>query len=592
MPSILEQHVRKALKKVLQEDFNYDASEQELLLRPTPKEFSGQLSCILFPLAKKIAHPLPQLGKTIGEALLAEQALVAGYELVQGFLNLQLQDAAWIKAAAQLRDHLSAAPPQRRILIEYSSPNTNKPLHLGHMRNNFLGDSLARILEALGHKTYRVNLVNDRGIHICKSMVAYLRDGGTKQPSHSCKGDHWVGSYYVRFEQLFQQEIAELQQQGLSPTAAAAASPIMQEAQQMLLAWEQEDKEVRRCWKQLNNWVYEGFDATYTRLGICFDHTYYESDTYLLGKDLVEEGLQRGLFYRKSDEAVAVDLEKEGLGEKILLRADGTSVYITQDLGTAELKYKDYPFDTSLYVVGDEQNYHFKVLFAVLKCLGRGYASDLRHISYGMVDLPSGKMKSREGTVVDADTLLDELEQMAAEKTKLLGKTEALSEIEQKQLHQALALGAIKYFLLKVQPSKRILFDPDASLDVHAVTGTFVQYTHARISALLRRAQTEGIAPAAGLFPEQLTAEEQALIAELLRYGEQVQAAAAAYDPSILAQYLYELARRYNRWYETHPIFKSAEASLRPWRLWLCARSQWRLEHGLSLLGIHAPIRM
>ena len=587
--SKIMQSICQVCARVLKDRFSYKVKEGELQIRSTPKHFEGQLTLTLFSLTKEVKKSLPEVGASLGDVL-KESKLVDSYQVVQGFLNLHLCDRVWIEAASELEEKLSEQLPKQQVLIEYASPNTNKPLHLGHMRNIFLGDSIARLLEALGHQVWRVNLVNDRGVHICKSMAAYLCEDGDAEPSPNCKGDHFVGHYYVRFEEIFRKEASEAQERGLEKKAAEAESSIMQQAQQLLRAWEENDPKVRALWKKLNSWVYEGFDLTYRRLGTSFDKTYYESETYLLGKEVIEEGLKKGVFYRKETGAVAVDMVEEGLGEKILLRSDGTSVYITQELGTADLRAKEYTFSSSLYVVGDEQNYHFKVLLLLLRRLEREYVDKVQHISYSMVDLPFGKMKSREGTVVDADTLLDELEQLAVKKSQVLGKTSELSTQEKSKLHQQLALGAIKFFLLKVHPNKRILFNPEASLDVHAATGTFVQYTYARICTLLQRVEEE-LSSSSDL-PSCLQLEEQALIEQLLCYEEEIEAAAAAQDPSIITQYVYELARRFNRWYETHPVLKAGSPSLRQWRASLASRTQWRLQHGLSLLGIEAPTRM
>ena len=457
--SEITQNLSQICAKVLRDCFGCRVEEDKIHLRPTPKHFEGQISLTLFSLEKEVQRSMPEIATALGDTL-KKKRIVDRYQLVKGFLNLSLCDRVWIEAANNLEDKLSIQLPKQQVLIEYSSPNTNKPLHLGHMRNIFLGDSMARVFEALGHKVWRVSLVNDRGIHICKSIAAYLREGKDTTPTNKHKGDHLVGYYYVRFEKIFQEEVAQLQQKGVSKEEASTKSSIMQEAQQLLRAWEKNEPKVRKLWKKLNDWVYEGFNLTYQRLGTSFDKTYYESKTYLLGKKIIDEGLQKGIFYKKEDNAVAVDMIEENLGEKILLRSDGTSVYITQDLGTADLKAREYPFSSSLYVVGDEQNYHFKVLFSLLRQLRRSYAEKIEHISYGMVDLPSGKMKSREGTVVDADNLLNELEKLASEKSKTLGKITNLSTTEQTNLHKQLALGAIKFFLLKVHPTKRILFEP------------------------------------------------------------------------------------------------------------------------------------
>lgn len=486
-------------------------------------------------------------------------------------------------------------PSGRNVMVEYSSPNTNKPLHLGHLRNNFLGYSVSEILKANGHEVMKVNLVNDRGIHICKSMLAYEKMGNGETPESSgIKGDHLVGKYYVLFDKAYKEQVDELVAQGMDKEEAKKKAPLMLEAQDMLLKWEQGDEHVVNLWKMMNSWVYAGFDETYRTIGVDFDKYYYESQTYTLGKERVEEGLQKEVFFKKDNGSVWVDLTDEGLDEKLLLRADGTSVYITQDLGTAELKYNDFPYDQSVYVVADEQNYHFQVLKATLKKLGKPYAEGIYHLSYGMVDLPSGKMKSREGTVVDADELVQEMVDTARQQTEELGKIEGFTAEEAQHLYHTLAMGALKYFLLKVDPKKRMLFNPQESIDFRGNTGPFVQYTHARISAILRKAGEMGISVDAASFENfgNLHETEQEVIIQLVNFPAVVKEAGNLYAPSIIANYAYELAKSYNRFYQEISIFNETDEQARNFRIALSAMVARFVRESMKLLGIEVPERM
>ena len=480
----------------------------------------------------------------------------------------------------------------KKVMVEFSSPNTNKPLHLGHLRNNFLGDAMSRIIEAAGYQVKRTNLVNDRGIHICKSMLAYQRWGKGETPETAqLKGDHLAGKYYVLFDKYYKEEIATLVGQGVSEEEAKKKAPILVEAQEMLQKWEQKDTEVMTLWNNMNAWVYAGFEKTYQTMGIEFDAIYKESETYLLGKDIIEEGLKKQVFYQREDGSVWIDLKEDGLDEKLVMRSDGTSVYITQDIGTCDFKYEDFPMDQSVYVVGNEQDYHFNVLFAIMKKMGRPYGEGLYHLSYGMVDLPSGKMKSREGTVVDADELMDEMFATAAKHTQELGKIEGLTENESKNLFRMVGLGALKFFLLKVDPKKRMLFDPKESIEFQGHTGPFVQYTHARISAILRRASSDGINEVLSPIPE-MHSREQILLAHLVRFEEVIAQAARDYSPALLAQYVYELAKDYNGFYQELSIFNEPDDHLVTFRISLSRLTAKVIRRSMNLLGIEVPNRM
>ncbi|GAB3238705.1 arginine--tRNA ligase [Hymenobacter seoulensis] len=594
----LEQTLKAALGAAIKHVFDVEVASPQLTLQPTRKEFAGQFTLVTFPFTKTLGKGPEQIGQAVGEWLVANEPLVAGYNVVKGFLNLEIADSAWLEVFEQLRQTPAGTPVEtggpQNVVVEYSSPNTNKPLHLGHLRNNFLGYSVAEILKATGATVTKANLVNDRGIHICKSMLAYQQYGHGETPqSAGIKGDHLAGKYYVLFEKHYREQVKQLEAEGVLPDVAKRQAPMMLEAQDMLRAWEANDEEVVNLWKQMNGWVYEGFDATYQNIGVDFDKYYYESGTYLLGKERVEEGLQKGVFFKKEDGSVWVDLKEEGLDEKLLLRADGTSVYITQDLGTAELKFQDFHYDLSVYVIADEQNYHMQVLKAVLKKLGKSYADAIYHLSYGMVDLPSGKMKSREGTVVDADELVREVVEAAKAATLEKGKTEGLTDEQAAELYHMLGLGALKYYLLKVDPKKRMLFNPEESVSLEGHTGPFIQYSHARISAIRRKAAELGISETAAL--TSLTAlhnTERELVQELARYPEVVTEAARTHSPAIVAQYAYDLAKAYNRVYTEVEIFREADPTKKAFRVALSAQTAQAIKTSMGLLGIQVPERM
>ncbi|MBF9237146.1 arginine--tRNA ligase [Hymenobacter sp. BT683] len=594
----LESSLKTALQTAAQAVFGLEIPAASLTLQPTRKEFAGSFTLVTFPLTKAFGKGPEQIGQSLGEWLKTNEPRVSGYNVVKGFLNLEIADSEWLQVFNQLRAQPASAPvatdgPQN-VVVEYSSPNTNKPLHLGHLRNNFLGYSVAEILKATGATVTKANLVNDRGIHICKSMIAYQRFGHAETPqSAGLKGDHLAGKYYVLFEKHYREEIKQLEAEGVATDVAKKSAPLMGEAQQMLQAWEAGDEEVVSLWRRMNGWVYEGFDETYKNIGVDFDKFYYESETYLLGKERVEEGLQKGVFFKKENGAVWVDLQAEGLDEKLLLRADGTSVYITQDLGTAELKYQDFGYDSSIYVIADEQNYHMQVLEATLKKLGKPYAEAIHHLSYGMVDLPSGKMKSREGTVVDADELVRDVVAAAKAATLEKGKTEGLSDTDLEELYHMLGLGALKYYLLKVDPKKRMLFNPEESVSLEGHTGPFIQYSHARIAAIRRKAAELGIAETADWNTiASLEATERELVQELARYPAVVADAARNLSPAVVAQYAYDLAKAYNRFYAEVSIFQETDVAKRSLRVALSARVGEQIKASLGLLGIQVPERM
>jgi arginyl-tRNA synthetase len=594
----LEQTLKAALGAAIQHVFGAEVPSPQLTLQATRKEFAGQFTLVTFPFTKTLGKGPEQIGQAMGEWLVANEPLVKGYNVVKGFLNLEIADAEWVGVFEDLRQQ-PAGPPvvtsgPRNVVVEYSSPNTNKPLHLGHLRNNFLGYSVAEIFKATGATVSKVNLVNDRGIHICKSMLAYQQYGHGETPQEAgIKGDHLIGKYYVLFEKHYREQVKQLEAEGVLPDVAKRKAPLMLEAQDMLRAWEAGDEDVVSLWRRMNGWVYEGFNETYQTIGVDFDQYYYESETYLLGKERVEEGLQKGVFFRKDDGSVWVDLKEEGLDEKLLLRADGTSVYITQDLGTAELKYQDFHYDLSVYVIADEQNYHMQVLKAVLQKLGKPYAAAIYHLSYGMVDLPSGKMKSREGTVVDADELVREVVEAAKAATLEKGKTEGLTDEQAAELYHMLGLGALKYYLLKVDPKKRMLFNPEESVSLEGHTGPFIQYSHARIAAIRRKAAELGIAedaPLTGLTA--LHDTERELVQELARYGAVVAEAARTQSPAVVAQYAYDVAKVYNRVYTEVEILREADATKRAFRVALSAQTARAIKASMGLLGIQVPERM
>ncbi|AWN81573.1 arginine--tRNA ligase [Candidatus Cardinium hertigii] len=579
----LEAKLFSALKQAFLTLYHLNIEGEISPIQVTRKEFQGNFSIPLFPYFKRCKEEPMHLAEKIGEWMQKHTDLVASYNVISGFLNLVIRDSIWLAILKAIKGDLTygcLARKNSKVVIEFSCPNTNKPQHLGHLRNNFLGSALAAILEAAGYSVVKVNLINDRGIHICKSMVAYAQFGEGETPESSgIKGDHLVGKYYVKFEQLYKEQ------------CATPLPPIVQTAQKMLLAWEKGDPAVIALWKKMNGWVYEGFKETYERLGITFDRVYYESDTYLLGKAVVEEGLARKIFYRKEEGAIAVDLATYGLGEKVLLRNDGTAIYITQDLGTADLRYTDYHFDKMIYVVGDEQAYHFKVLFAIMETLGRPYAAAMYHLSYGMVNLPDGKMKSREGTVVDADQLVAEMVQTVKSYTEDAQKIEGLNAQALQQLYDVLAIGALKFFLLRVAPAKKIIFNPSESIDFQGDTATFIQYTYARICSLMRKAQAMGQAAAID-GNLSLNPLEQSIILQLALFPSQVEAAAQSYMPSIIANYVLELAKIYNKFYASYPILRVTDASLSSFRLFLSSCVAQVLQKSMELLTITLPEKM
>ncbi len=572
------------------------ADPAAIQIQKTRKEFEGDYTLVVFPLLKLSRKKPEDTATEIGEALVKNVPEIKGYNVIKGFLNLSLSNQFWGDRLAEVvadPDYGKAQPTGRTIMVEYSSPNTNKPLHLGHIRNNLLGYSVSQILEAAGNRVIKVNLVNDRGIHICKSMLAWQLFGNGETPASSgIKGDHLVGNYYVAFDKAYKAQIKELEAKGMSEEEAKKEAPIMQQAQAMLRKWEAKDPEVYNLWETMNGWVYEGFDKTYKELGISFDKIYYESQTYLLGKSLVEEGLEKGIFFRKEDNSVWIDLAADGLDQKLLLRGDGTSVYMTQDLGTALTRFKEENLDAMIYVVGNEQNYHFQVLKLILSKLGYQWADQITHLSYGMVELPEGKMKSREGTVVDADDLIDEMVATAREMSQELGKLDGLSEEEIAAICHMVGLGALKYFILKVDPRKTMLFDPRESIDFNGNTGPFIQYTHARIKSVLRKAAAQGIAPADKINGSLLVPEEVALIGQLTDYPAIVAAAAENFAPSIIANYAYELAKGYNSYYHDFPVIRESDPAKQALRLTLAATVARTLASAMALLGINVPERM
>ena len=566
-----------------------------LQIQKTRKEFQGDYTLVTFPLLKMSRKAPEATAEEIGARIVADNPQISSYNVIKGFLNLSLAPAFWIGRFAEIAADASfgnAAPTGRTIMIEYSSPNTNKPLHLGHIRNNLLGYSVAQILKANGHNVIKVNLVNDRGIHICKSMLAWQLYGGGETPASSgMKGDHLVGKYYVEFDKHYKEQVRELAAQGMSEDEAKKKAPIMQQAQEMLRRWEAKDPEVYRLWQTMNGWVYDGFDITYKALGVDFDKVYYESQTYLLGKSLVQDGLDKGIFFRKEDNSVWIDLTADGLDQKLLLRGDGTSVYMTQDLGTALRRFEENRLDEMIYVVGNEQNYHFQVLKLVLKKLGYAWSDEIYHLSYGMVELPEGKMKSREGTVVDADDLIADMVETAREMSNELGKLDGCTKEEADDICRMVGLGALKYFILKVDPKKTMLFDPRESIDFNGNTGPFIQYTHARICSILRKADEAGIDYKSHTCTE-LLPEETSLIKSLADFPNVVAAAGENFAPSLIAAYAYDLAKTFNGYYHDHSILREENEQKRRMRLMLAAEVARIIRRAMSLLGIEVPQRM
>jgi len=564
-------------------------------IQKTRKEFEGDYTVVVFPLLRASKKSPEATATELGEKIVASTPEIKSFNVIKGFLNLSIDASFWASRFEEIvstENYGMAEPSGRTIMIEYSSPNTNKPLHLGHIRNNLLGYSVATILKANGHNVIKVNLVNDRGIHICKSMLAWQLYGGGETPESSgMKGDHLVGKYYVEFDKHYKLQIKELVAEGLSEDEAKKRAPIMLQAQEMLRKWEAKDPEIYALWEKMNGWVYEGFDVTYKAMGVDFDKVYYESQTYLLGKSLVEDGLKKGVFFRKEDNSVWIDLEADGLDQKLLLRGDGTSVYMTQDLGTALSRFEENNLDDMIYVVGNEQNYHFQVLKLVLKKLGYEWSDNIFHLSYGMVELPEGKMKSREGTVVDADDLIADMIGTAREMSAELGKLDGVSEEDAAAISEMVGLGALKYFILKVDPKKTMLFDPRESIDFNGNTGPFIQYTHARIRSIMRKAEESGIS-SDNFMQATLLAEEVELIKALAEYPAVVRTAGEQFAPSVIAAYAYELAKQFNGYYHDHSILKEENVAIRSLRLKLANEVARVIRSAMSLLGINVPERM
>jgi len=595
----IEDKLQEQIIKAIKEVYKADVNPSEITLQKTKKEFKGHYTLITFPLLKISKKSPEQTAHEIGTYLSEKLPFISEFNVIKGFLNLSISSSMWIEELMKINNtpdfgFTPATNKSPLYMVEYSSPNTNKPLHLGHVRNNLLGHSLSEILKANGVKVVKTNLVNDRGIHICKSMVAWEKWGNGETPQSSGKkGDHLVGDYYVLFEKNYKAEIEELMKQGLSKEEAEKKSPLMQEAREMLRRWEAGDPEVVALWEMMNQWVYEGFDETYKKLGITFDKVYYESQTYLVGKEMVLEGVKKSIFYQKEDGSVWADLTPYGLDHKLLLRADGTSVYITQDIGTAKLRFDDYPIDKMIYVVGNEQNYHFQVLAILLDMLGFKFGKGLLHFSYGMVELPEGKMKSREGTVVDADDLIDEMIDTAREISKELGKLDECSPEETEEIVTMIGMGALKYFILKVDPKKNMTFDPKESIDFDGNTGPFIQYTHARIKSVLRKAAEQGIEIPKKLDTSVLLSEkEKGLVQLLADFANIVKQAGEEYNISLIANYVYDLAKEYNQFYHDFPILREENTALRDFRLLLSKNIASIIQKGMSLLGIEVPERM
>ena len=591
--NIIAQGVSRAVKEL----YGVDTPAEQIVPQATRKEFEGNLTVVVFPWVKAARKAPDAVAAEIGDWLVDNEPAVDRYNAVKGFLNIVIEPTYWCSvlehiAADDTYGFTAATDNSPLVMVEYSSPNTNKPLHLGHVRNNLLGYSLSQILKACGNRVVKTNIVNDRGIHICKSMLAWQKWGeGATPESTGKKGDHLIGDFYVLFDKHYREEVRQLMAQGLSEDDAKAQSALMAEAREMLRRWEQKDPEVRALWKRMNEWVYAGFDVTYKRLGVDFDKIYYESETYLEGKEKVMEGLEKGIMYRKEDGSVWADLTDAGLDNKLLLRSDGTSVYMTQDIGTAKLRFRDYPIDKMIYVVGNEQNYHFQVLSLLLDRLGFRWGKDLVHFSYGMVELPEGKMKSREGTVVDADELMEEMVANARQVATELGKTDGMSAAEIDNIAETVGMGALKYFLLKVDPRKNMMFNPKESIDFNGNTGPFIQYTYARIRSVLRKAQEQGFAASAyaAVVPND---KEIALIQTLADFPATVQEAGRTYSPALIANYTYELVKQYNQFYHDYSILREEDVAVRSLRLALCATVARTVRLAMGLLGISVPERM
>ncbi|WP_196892441.1 arginine--tRNA ligase [Aureivirga marina] len=590
-------NIQNTLTSVIQKGFKeiYNVEIDNVEFQATRKDFAGDITIVVFAFLRHVKGNPVEIGTRIGEYIKNNVSEIRDFNVVKGFLNLEFSDAYFVNAfnAIYTTENFGIISPneeEKAVMVEYSSPNTNKPLHLGHVRNNLLGYSVAEIIAASGKKVYKTQIINDRGIHICKSMLAWQRFGNGETPETSgLKGDKLVGNYYVAFDKAYKEEIKELEEKGLTTEDAKKQAPILLEAQEMLRKWEAGDEEVVALWKTMNQWVYEGFSETYKALGVDFDKNYYESDTYLLGKKVVADGLEKGVFYRKEDGSVWIDLTDEGLDEKIVLRSDGTAVYMTQDIGTAIERFNDYNIDSLTYTVGNEQDYHFKVLFLILKKLGYDWAENLYHLSYGMVELPSGKMKSREGTVVDADDLMVEMTDTAREISQELGKLEGYSEEEKETLYKIIGMGALKYFILKVDPRKQILFDPKESIDFNGNTGPFIQYTYARIQSILRKVDFDYSATISDV---SLSDKEKSLLKQLELFPSVIQNGAKNHSPALIANYTYDLVKEYNSFYQSSPILGCEDENLKIFRVQLSDKVAQTIKNGFKLLGIEVPNRM
>ena len=594
----IETLISQAAAEAVKVLYGMEATEKMLQLQKTRSEFEGNLTLVVFPFVKAARKSPEQTAQEIGQYLVEHCAAVEKFNVVKGFLNLSIGNGAWLQLLEAIdqdanfgRKAVNEDSPL--VMIEYSSPNTNKPLHLGHVRNNLLGWSLAQIMEANGNRVVKTNIVNDRGIHICKSMLAWLKYGNGETPESSGKkGDHLIGDYYVSFDKHYREEIKQLVAQGMDEEKAKQEAPLIKEAHEMLVKWEQGDPEVRALWEKMNAWVYAGFDETYKKMGVSFDKIYYESQTYLKGKAKVEEGLQKGLFFRKDDGSVWADLTGEGLDQKLLLRSDGTSVYMTQDIGTAEMRFQDYPIDKMIYVVGNEQNYHFQVLSILLDRLGFKWGKELTHFSYGMVELPNGKMKSREGTVVDADDLMELMVEDAYKTSMELGKFDDMTEEERREIARIVGMGALKYFILKVDARKNMLFNPEESIDFNGNTGPFIQYTHARIRSILRKSEEAEVNSSLFTLHSSLSPKEIELIQKMNEFPAAVEQAGKDYSPSGIANYCYELTKVFNQFYHDYNILNEPDAQKKAVRLVLARNVAKIIKSGMSLLGIEVPERM
>ena len=595
----IESLISASVVQAISNLYSVEVAESDVQIQKTRKEFSGDVTIVVFPFLRHSKKNPEQTAEELGANLVKKVEAVQAFNVVKGFLNLEISASYWLNMLKFISDNPNygftpEANDSQLVVVEYSSPNTNKPLHLGHIRNNLLGWSISEILKATGNKVIKTNIVNDRGIHICKSMLAWQKFGeGVTPESSGKKGDHLIGDFYVKFDQEYKKELKELEAKGLSKDEAEAQSALMAEAREMLRKWEAKDEEVYALWQKMNNWVYDGFDVTYKRLGVDFDKIYYESETYLVGKEKVIEGLASGEFYQREDSSVWANLEAEGLDEKILLRSDGTSVYMTQDIGTAKLRFDDYNIDKMVYVVGNEQNYHFQVLSILLTKLGFDWGKDLKHFSYGMVELPEGKMKSREGTVVDADDLMDEMIDAARQTSEELGKLDNYTKEEAEEVYRKVGLAALKYFMLKVDPKKNMVFNPKESIDFNGNTGPFIQYTYARICSVMRKAEEQGVDYKAALSDNiTLSQDEIDLIKKLAQFEEVVNEAAKIFSPAIIANYVYDLVKDYNRFYHDFSILKEENEAVKLFRINLSNNIASIIRRAMALLGIEMPERM